>query len=236
MAILHPRLQSNLLRNKTRRLFRKGLALAGLFFALPFLFSLASLRAAQLEKLPADSQENFRKFIEEFTPLVLKYEKAGRNPRWGNKNKDCAGLVRYLFWEALQDHNESFYTIYPEMYAIPKALADKKAQQLRQGWMKSATTASGLVRHTTYLGKERTQLQLKTGDILFFESRRLKIRHVMLVVRVQEELYLVYHTGDTRNELRIRTFADLGALLETHWHATPTNPVFQGFFRPSFLD
>lgn len=58
----------------------------------------------------------------------------------------------------------------------------------------------------------------------------------MLVIRSQREIFLVYHTGDVRNELRIRTLDDIAALPEIEWHPDGTNPVFQGFFRPIFLD
>ncbi len=57
----------------------------------------------------------------------------------------------------------------------------------------------------------------------------------MLVVRSGKGIFLVYHTGDQRDELRLRTIEDLYRHEQIQWHPSPDNPVFRGVYRPDFL-
>jgi uncharacterized protein len=211
----------------------KGPAFAGLFFVLN-LFSGVGYPAPG-PKLSTSGQQYFRAFLEAFTPLVLKREKKGGNPRWGSKNRDCAGLVRYLFWEALQTHREDFLDMYSAVRALRRPVA-AEFSAIEADWSRDNFTASQLIDRSTFVSRSPHRLRLKTGDLLYFQSPELKIRHVMLVVRAGSETYLVYHTGDARNELRIRTFSDIASLPESEWHPEASNPVFQGIYRPLFLD
>lgn len=190
---------------------RKGPACAGLFFALGL-----SVGASDV-----------RHFLEAFTPLVIKAEKSKRNYRWGEKNRDCAGLVRYLFWESTQRHDDTFFSRYPEM--------SRFAEHPQPRSVKMGNTAAELIANSKPLGRTLDPQQWQTGDLLFFSSSELKIRHVMLVVRSGAQIFLVYHTGDIRDELRIRTLGDIMNLPDSLWHADSVNPVFQGVYRPYFL-
>jgi len=217
------------LRSKFRWFRQKGPASAGLFFILSGTLQGGSIR------LPPVAEQYFRNFTAAFAPLVIKQEKRKLNYRWGDKNRDCAGLIRYIFWEALQRHDDRFFGAYPEMQAIhPPDLAD--LQRAALVWTQKNFTATQLIQHSRFLGRHSGRLELKTGDLFYFSSPELKIRHVMLVIRGASETYLVYHTGDARNELRIRTVSDLMLLPETEWHPDPANPVFQGMYRPDFLN
>lgn len=214
----------------------KGPAIAGLFFALSTTFA----AAAEIHPLPVPAQLYFRRFVELFTPAVLNKEKnssrAAANYRWDRKNRDCAGLVRYLFWEAMQSHNENFYAAYPVMRQLPAADLPRSLAAVQSAWADGNLNAAELIAHGRYLGREFAPRTLKTGDVLYFQSAELKIRHVMLVVRSGAQAYLVYHTGDKRDELRIRTLADILMLPEAEWHPEAANPVFKGIYRPKFLD
>jgi len=224
--------QPNLL-NKISRFWLKGPAFAGLFFVLS---AGTGGFPPGASRLSAAGQQYFRAFIDVFTPLVLKREKKpGGNARWGDKNRDCAGLVRYLFWEALQAHGETFFDAYPQTRGLNPG--DRRGfKGVAEFWSRGNYTAPDLIRQARPLGRGVVASALKTGDLLYFNSAELKIRHVMLVIRAERDIFLVYHTGDVRNELRIRTLADIAALAETEWHPDSGNPVFQGFFRPVFLD
>lgn len=226
---------------------RKGPAFAGLFFALSFL---CPLHVVDLPQLPAVDQQYFRHFIEIFTPTLLGHDRktAGARSRptghdrlsaghyrWDKKNRDCAGLVRYLFWEAMQTHNDAFLQHYPAMRSFP-ANPPASLLRLRPAWNQDNLSAAQLIGRSRLVGRGMPVNSLKTGDLLYFQSAELKIRHVMLVVRSGASVFLVYHTGDDRDELRIRTFADISALPEGHWHPEPQNPVFRGVYRPAFLD
>ncbi|HRP68880.1 MAG TPA: DUF1175 family protein [Turneriella sp.] len=229
--------QHQTLHNKLHRFYKKSSArIAGLFFYFFLWITLSAISPVAAPKFSADHQIYFRRFLEVFTPLVLKHEKQVGNPRWGSKNKDCAGLVRYLFWEAMQRHDERFYRLYPSMHSVTLSSPTHSFAEFSKAWTERNATSSDLLRHAFYLGKERKNLQLKTGDFLYYESARLNIRHVMLVIRVEQTPYLIYHTGGVPSELRIRTFADLDALPQSQWHARATNHVFRGFYRATFLD
>jgi uncharacterized protein YfaT (DUF1175 family) len=234
---------------------RKGPAFAGLFFALSIL---CPLHAADLPQLAASDQQYFRHFIEVFTPTLLSRGKktdadsakahsashyrpsaaAGQSTdhyRWDKKNRDCAGLVRYLFWEAMQPHNDAFLQQYPAMRSFPPN-PPASLLRLKPAWSQDNLNAAQLIGRSRPVGRGMPVNSLKTGDLLYFQSAELKIRHVMLVVRSGASVFLVYHTGDDRDELRIRTFADISALPEGHWHPEVQNPVFRGVYRPQFLD
>jgi len=193
--------------------WKKGPAIAGLFFSLSVLF--------------ASPQESAREFLESFTPAVIRIEKKRGNYRWGEKNRDCAGLVRYLFWELTQKHDETFYARYPEMSRFSGAIISHT--------VKSGNTAAELIANSRPLGRAVKPSQWKTGDLVYFNSPERRIRHVMLVLRARGELFLVYHTGDVRDELRIRTLKDIMSLSESEWHIEAANPAFQGIYRPHFL-
>lgn len=208
----------------------EGPAFAGLFFALSLILS-----AHTAAKLSAPGQQYFRNFLDAFTPLVLKREKKGGNPRWGGKNRDCAGLVRYLFWEALQPHREDFFDMYPAVRAVRRP-DFREFSAIETAWAKDNFTAPQLIARSVFQTRALDKNRLKSGDLLYFQSAELKIRHVMLVLRTGAEIFLVYHTGDARNELRIRTLLDIANLTESEWHPEPANPVFRGIYRPMFLD
>lgn len=212
-------------------MLKKSLAIAGLFYFLP-------LHAAETQQLSASGQAYFRRFVEQFTPLVIRNEK--RDPRlnfrWDATNRDCAGLVRYVFYEALAQHRESFFTHYPEMALLGNYAGGAEFSHIGQNWKKKNYTAPELLQHARYLGRDTTAHKLKTGDILYYASAEWRIRHVMLVLRSGRAVFLVYHTGDHRNELRIRTLEDMLSLEQVQWHPTADNPVFRGVYRPNFLE
>lgn len=218
-------------RGKIRTLLLKSPALAGLFFSF-------AVTAADAPRLSASGQAYFRRFVEHFTPLVVRNEKRDRrqNFRWDAANRDCAGLVRYVFHEALSRHSESFFTHYPDMARVSNYSGARELAATARYWAEGNQTAPDLLRHARYLGRETESQNLKTGDILYYESPTWHIRHVMLVVRSGNTVFLVYHTGDQRDELRLRTVDDMRRQNEPQWHPDRENPVFRGIYRAHFLD
>lgn len=207
---------------------------AGLFFVLGIFQSLPS---NPHERLSPQAQAYVRRFIERIAPTVLTLEKksALANYRWGDKNRDCAGLVRYLIWEAMQQHDANFWRIYPGTRTLTNNEFSSEFAQLQRAWTKNNFTAEELVRASRIIGRNIGSLRLQTGDILYYRSTELKLRHVMLVVKNKAHLYFIYHTGDARRELRIRTLADLRALENSAWLPDAENPIFRGVYRPSLF-
>lgn len=216
--------------SKVKALLTRSPAIAGLFFSLV-------ISAAEAPQLSASGQAYFRRFVEQFTPLVVRNEKRDRrlNFRWDTTNRDCAGLVRYVFHEALSQHRESFFTHYPQMARLGNYAGGAEFSLAGRYWSEGNQTAPDILRHARYVGRETAEPKLKTGDILYYESAEWRIRHVMLVVRSGKSVFLVYHTGDKRDELRLRTVDDMRRQDEVQWHPAPDNPVFRGVYRPNFL-
>ena len=137
----------------------KGPAIAGLFFVLVLPGGLTADA-----KISPSGQQYFRSFLETFTPLVLRREKKGSNDgqgggnsrqepgnaRWGGKNRDCAGLVRYLFWEAFQPHAGRFLDSYPELQRIPQVDLHEFRAVATQ-WSEANFTAPQLIAHSRFL-------------------------------------------------------------------------------------
>lgn len=168
---------------------------------------------------------------------MVRNEKHNRrlNFRWDSANRDCAGLVRYVFHEALSQHRESFFEHYPEMSRLGNYAGGAELSNALRYWNAGNQTAPDLLRHARYVGRMTELQKLKTGDILYYESAEWRIRHVMLVVRSGKGIFLVYHTGDARDELRLRTLEDMRSQDQAQWHPDPDNPVFRGVYRPAFL-
>lgn len=217
--------------SKALALLVKGPAYAGLFFAL------SGVLWAE-PRLSAAGQAHFRRFIEAFTPLVVRYERRDRrlNYRWHATGRDCAGLIRYVFYEALVRHDEAFFSRYPELARIGNYPNPGEFSAVQSVWSSHNSTAPELLHKARYLNRTATAASLKSGDIFYYESAEWRIRHAMLVLRAGSRVFLVYHTGDARNELRLRTLEDLRQWHEPQWHPEPGNPVFRGVYRPFFLD
>lgn len=156
--------------------------------------------------------------------------------RWDKSQHDCAGFVRYVFAEALAEHPESFRERYPAVRALARPAEPGELRTVRIFWLQNNTTLPGLLTKFRFMSRDLAWEELKTGDILYFESAELKIRHIMLVVRPGKELFLVYHTGDERDKVLVRTPEDLIRHEQPHWHPNKSNPAFRGYYRPEFLD
>lgn len=169
---------------------------------------------------------------------MVRNEKIDRslNYRWSAANRDCAGLVRYIFHEALSPHGDGFFARYREMRRLGNYSSKGELSRVAGYWSANNHVAPDVLRHCRYLGRDGRSQKLQTGDLLYYESAERRLRHVMLIVSPGSRAFLVYHTGDQRDELRLRTFDDMRALAEAHWHPDPQNPAFRGIYRPHFLD
>jgi uncharacterized protein YfaT (DUF1175 family) len=226
--------QSRHRHNKGRILRIRSPAVAGFLF---LLFLSHADSSPDTPQLSASGQLYVRRFIEQFAPLIVQNERHSRrlNFRWDLTNRDCAGLVRYVFHEALSPHRESFFAHYPELYRLGNYPNQGELSRARRYWNTGNQTTPDLLQHTRYIGRQTGLQNLKTGDIVYYESSELRVRHLMLVVRSGRGIFLFYHTGDQRDELRLRTVEDLRRMEVPHWHPDADNPAFRGVYRPAFL-
>lgn len=171
---------------------------------------------------------------------------------WNPKERDCAGLIRYAYREALKIHDtdwqkksgivldknlpdiESYH--YPEIPILGRKIFKiKKGDFSDPESFDSFADAETIFRwNTTYISKNI--LDAKRGDILFFENRG-DIQfpfHSMIVAEVSgKEPIVIYHTGSGDILKRV----PLSYLEKSRvFRVSPENPYFLGVYRFHILE
>lgn len=192
--------------------------------------------------MPASEQQLFRDWLSLFAPAeILRQQQKRPNPRWGEKNRDCAGFIRYLIWEVSDHHNKEFRLDNPTVRSLPD-IQKIFRPQMKNGLGKNSSylAAEDLIAFNTYfLGRSKPSTNLKIGDLLFFRddsAPKNERHHLMLLLIIQNELFVIYHTGEKTGELRLLPLTDLMEHPQDKWHPIVANPHFLGFFRFNFLD
>lgn len=147
------------------------------------------------------------------------------DPAWEEGQRDCAGLVRFVYRAA-------FLRLAPERVAAglwrdaagrPSAFAD----------------AATLLRHAfVLLGRgPEARHAVRSGDLAAFvrEGEEGPVHHLMLVVRPEDPAHggarVVYHPGEQGAPVREGLLDDLAREAPPGWRPVPENPLFLGFYR-----
>ena len=207
-----------------------------------------------------NDRENFRRW---FT-WVAEMQFYNLSDRWNAEQRDCAGLVRFAFREALRQHDRLWFQRMGENYdPVAPDLTPNFAASLAGKFFRTAPgtyTPGDLAEgrfsefadaqtlktfNVDYAGRDRNQA--KPGDLLFFHQPWVRKYpfHVMIFVgepRVASEGthdWVVYHTGASPNDAGAVKKVRL-AVLDQHpdkrWRPVSTNPNFLGFFRLKILN
>jgi uncharacterized protein YfaT (DUF1175 family) len=207
-----------------------------------------------------NDRENFRRW---FT-WVAEMQFYNLSDRWNAEQRDCAGLVRFAFREALRQHDRLWFQRMGENYdpvapdLTPNFAASPAGKFFRtapgtytpgdiaEGRFSEFADAQTLKTfNVDYAGRDRNQA--KPGDLLFFHQPWVRKYpfHVMIFVgepRVASEGthdWVVYHTGASPNDAGAVKKVRL-AVLDQHpdkrWRPVSTNPNFLGFFRLKILN
>jgi uncharacterized protein YfaT (DUF1175 family) len=207
-----------------------------------------------------NDRENFRRW---FT-WVAEMQFYNLSDRWNAEQRDCAGLVRFAFREALRQHDRLWFQRMGENYdPVAPDLTPNFAASLAGKFFRTApgTYTPGDIAegrfsefadaqtlktfNVDYAGRDRNQA--KPGDLLFFHQPWVQKYpfHVMIFVgepRVASEGthdWVVYHTGASPNDAGAVKKVRL-AVLDQHpdkrWRPVSTNPIFLGFFRLKILN
>lgn len=159
-------------------------------------------------------------------------------PRWGHETRDCAGFIRYLLWEAYQNHSARWHDIYGSHFTRELSPLRGRQPQLynKEGAAKYIPARALAFNNARLLGRNVAHLPLRTGDFLLFQLKNGSY-HVMVVVESStgKEPLLVYHTGQPKNELRLISLNDLFENRAT-WHPIEGNTEFSGAYRFYFFD
>jgi uncharacterized protein len=208
-----------------------------------------------------NDRENFRRW---FTGIAEQqfYE---QSEEWNAEQRDCAGLVRFAWREALRRHDRRWLA---RMGAAYEAFApDVRAYTLERGLLgeKLFRTAFGSFRESDlkdetfsefadartiknhnveFVGRDRSAA--RPGDLLFFHQPRARRYpyHVMVFLgpaRRDAEGgadWVVYHTGTSPNdkgEVRKLRLAVLDHHPDRRWRPVEQNRNFLGFYRLKIL-
>jgi hypothetical protein len=178
---------------------------------------------------------------------ILEQQLEGPSPAWEPAQRDCAGLLRFAFREALAPHTVAwrervaFTTGPPGQDPSPTFVAD---------WRSGFPTPEGprpfakgaFLRRLACVSLGRDLALARPGDLIFFArgGARAQPDHAMAFVRpdVDGAPMLLYHTGPEGSgasrqpgEIRRVRLDDLLHHPEPDFRPLPENPAFLGLYR-----
>ncbi len=174
------------------------------------------------------------------------------NSYWNPTERDCAGLIRYSYREALKKHDADWFIqsgisldknlpdigsySYPNVpFLGEKIFKQRKGSALELASFGTFADAETVFRFNTIFISKNI-VEAKRGDLLFFENRG-EIRfpfHSMIVSDLAGgEPIVIYHTGDG-NILKRVPISYLAS--SKIFRISPENPHFLGVYRFSILE
>lgn len=202
---------------------------------------------------PADRQA-FRQW---FT-AIAESQFYAPDPRWEQVHRDCAGLLRFAYTQALRAHDRRWLAERPYLHRSPSAdvrrysypdvpVIGTRVFRTAPGVFRAgddpardfAVSASALVlAELNCLRISGSAADALPGDLLFFRDidNPHSPMHSMVLLAGER---VVYHTGpvaDGPGEVRLVRLADLDRHRDERWHARADNPHFLGFYRWKILE
>jgi uncharacterized protein YfaT (DUF1175 family) len=208
-----------------------------------------------------NDRENFRRW---FTWLAeMQFYKL--SDEWNPEQRDCAGLVRFAWREALRTHDRSwFQRMGEEHLAVAPDVSVKlgseplgeKLFRTAPGNYHTGDLAAGKFSefadaqtlkffNTTFVGRDRDKA--RAGDLLFFYQPYVQKfpYHVMIflgdawLADEGEHDWVVYHTGaapENGGAVKKVRLKVLDQHPNARWRPLPANPNFLGFYRLKLID
>jgi uncharacterized protein len=206
-----------------------------------------------------NDRENFRRW---FT-WVAEMQFYNLSDQWSPEQRDCAGLVRFAWREALRPHDrlwfqrmgENYDPVAPDLTPNIAAPLGGKLFRTAPGTYNTRDVADGRFSefadaqtlkmfNADFVGRDRDQA--KPGDLLFFHQPWVQKYsfHVMIFLgepRVASEGthdWVVYHTGassDDAGTVKKVRLAVLDGHPDKRWRPVSSNPNFLGFYRLKLL-
>ncbi len=173
------------------------------------------------DRLELAGEAERARFIETFIDVAVAQAR-GLDDHWDAAQRDCAGLVRFAFRQALR--------------GVGRLPAGGAVFPTGAGTLAATATAQGLRDHAT-ARISRSLSDARPGDLLFFRQPEARSMpdHVMVVLGDA----VVYHTGPMARpdgsagpgEVRHVRLADLLRHPDDRWHPRSDNPSFLGVYR-----
>jgi uncharacterized protein YfaT (DUF1175 family) len=207
-------------------------------------------------------RENFRQW---FT-LIAESQFYHLSDQWNAEQRDCAGLVRFAWREALRRHDRTWFQkmgpgyppIAPDVgrYNLDRGPLGEKLFRTSFGVYKDGDLSNGAFSefadartlknfNVKFIGRDRSNAE--PGDLLFFYQPWVQKfpYHVMIFLGPAklsgEEAndWVVYHTGASPTDEGTVKKVEL-SVLDHHpnkrWRPVESNPNFLGFYRLKILD
>lgn len=215
-----------------------------------------------LELRSYNDRESFRAWFTAVAEAQF-YEASGE---WNEGQRDCAGLVRFSWREALRRHDrawllrmgEAFDPVAPDVraYTLERSPVGEKLFRTAAGSFDEADLSDGTFKefadartlkefNSRFVGRDPRQAE--PGDLLFFHQPWVQKYpyHVMLFLgraRADSEGasdWLVYHTGSSAGdagEVRKVRLSLLARHPDPRWRPVAANRNFLGFYRLKILE
>ena len=207
-------------------------------------------------------RESFRKW---FTTIAEEqFYDASRE--WNTDQRDCAGLVRFAWREALRTHDRAWFLRMGEQYepvasdvrayTLERSPVGEKLFRTAAGSFDASNITDGTCSefadartlkdyNARFLGRDAARAE--AGDLLFFHQPWVHKYpyHVMLFLgrsRADNGAasdWVVYHTGSSANdagEVRLARLSVLARHPDPRWRPIAANKNFLGFYRLKILD
>ena len=192
------------------------------------------------------SEEDRRAFVDSFVAVALAQMGAPESA-FDPSQRDCAGLVRYAYREALKAHDATFAARHPGLRRLPEVRAfhypsvpflGTRLFRVRPGRFDPAALERDFAHAPEAVrlaeGSARRIAEAPSlGDLALFRSAA-GVAHLMIVAGEGPDAPLVYHTGPRDGgpgEVRRVSLLSLRSHPDSAWRPLAANPSFQGFFR-----
>ncbi len=179
------------------------------------------------------------------------------SPVWNEKERDCAGLIRFCAREALRKHDSDWLTrsaykgpLLPDVqkYNYPHVplVGDKLFRVTRGKYSSpdefSTFAVARLLVECSMRFVSKDAKDALPGDILVFmhpEDFEMPYHTMIYLGKLEtDQDWVLYHTGpinQTSGELRLVRLQTL-SLLDPSWEVSERNKYFLGFYRFKFLN
>lgn len=198
-----------------------------------------------------------RQAFMEWFASVAEAQYAGASPRWKAADRDCSGLLRFAFEQALVRKDAGWFEQFTAFRSPPvppgrtlrwplpvvsrSAFRTEpgpfRADDVEVGRIVGRATAAELMNYSTvYLG--RRSESARRGDLLFFAHPLADGSGYHSMIYLGDGM-VIYHTGlspDAGGEVRLLSLESLARHPDPSWHPLANNPHFLGFYRWSILD
>jgi uncharacterized protein len=210
----------------------------------------------------ASDRESFRRWFAH----IAEQQFYQLSEAWNVEQRDCAGLVRFAWREALRTHDRAWFgamgagyeVVAPDVkaYSLARSPLGEKLfradfgafaeSDLADGKFSDFADARTLKNHNTIF-ISRTLQQAKPGDLLFFYQPWVQKfpYHVMIFIGEARQAgegahdWVIYHTGSSpqsAGEVKKVRLSVLAQHPDKRWRPVAANQNFLGFYRLKILD